>query len=172
MRRLAHAHSAFRADLEWYPIGLATFAGQLYRRWASMAPSLWIVLQYLVNQLASGNSKDLVILRELISRMTGIEPFADLSDAQVLSLAGGRVLRSEVFYTTEITQATKRLQATMVVAAKDRLTLALKRSKLAMPLLVNIALQRKACTATEAHLKSLGALYDQVRCFVLRSGPR
>jgi THO complex subunit 2 len=34
---------------------------------------------------------------------------------------------------------------------------------LAMPLLVNIALQRQACLKTDAHLKSLGALFDQVR---------
>lgn len=128
-----------------------------------MAPSLWIVIQYLVNQLASGDSKDLVVLRELITRMTGIEPFADLSDAQVMSLAGGAVLRSEVFSQTELTQTgvgpTKKVQ---VASTRERLTMCLKRSGLAVPLLVNIALQRKACTATEAHLKSLGALYDQV----------
>lgn len=128
-----------------------------------MQPSVWIVLQYLVNQLVAGNSKDLVILRELITRMTGIEPFADLSDAQVLSLAGGKVLRSEVFYQTDITQAAKRNQMISLQNAKGRLTTALQKSGLAVPLLVNIALQRQACTSTDAHLKSLGALFDQVR---------
>lgn len=124
-----------------------------------MAPSLWILLQYLVNQLASGNSKDLIILRELIGRMTAIEPFADLSDAQVLSLAGGKVLRNEVFQQTSLVG---RVQMGQMATARERLTDSLKRSKLAVPLLVNIALQRKACVATESHLKSLGALYDQV----------
>lgn len=106
--------------------------------------------------------------------MTAIEPFADLSDAQVNSLAGGKVLRSEVFQQTELSQAGRRLQMEQMAAARERLTIELKRSKLAVPLLVNIALQRKACTATEAHLKSLGALFDQVSTSAssIHSSPR
>jgi THO complex subunit 2 len=128
-----------------------------------MQPSLWLVLQYLVNQLVLGNSKDLVVLRELIIRMTAIEPFADLSDAQVLSLAGGKLLRSEVFQMTEVGMAGRRLQLEAQNRARDRLSEALVGKGLAMPLLVNIALQRQACLKTDAHLKSLGALFDQVR---------
>ncbi|GAA5926046.1 Tho2p [Sporobolomyces koalae] len=145
--------------------GIASFTGQLYRRWAPMASSLPVILQYLVNQLVSGNSKDLIVLRELISRMTAIEPFADLSDAQVLSLAGGRNLRNEVFQQTDLAQAGKRAQMTQLANARVRLQQSLlgdKERSLAMPLLVNIALQRQACLKnTEAHLKSLGALFDQ-----------
>ncbi|KAK4046542.1 THO2 plays a role in transcriptional elongation [Microbotryomycetes sp. JL201] len=141
--------------------GLATFTGQLYRRWPAMAPSLWIVIQYLVNQLASGSSKDLIVLREIITRMTNIEPFADLSDAQVMSLAGGKVLRSEVFSQTDIGQASKKVQTSMVAAARERLSKSFRSSGLAMPLLVNIAMHIKGATSTDAHLKSLGALYDQ-----------
>lgn len=132
-----------------------------------MATSLPTILQYLVNQLVAGNSKDLIVLRELISRMTAIEPFADLSDAQVLSLAGGRYLRNEVFQQTDIAQAGKRVLMAQLANARVRLQNSLFNSKdksLAMPLLVNIALQREACLRnTEAHLKSLGALFDQVR---------
>jgi THO complex subunit 2 len=146
--------------------GLATFTGHVYRRWVSMQPSLWIILQYLVNQLVSGNSKDLVVLRELISRMTAIEPFADLSDAQVASLAGGKYLRSEVFQKTEIAKMAMRGQQDGLAKAKARLASALLGKNLAVPLLVNIALQRQACLKTDAHLKSLGALFDQVRSFV------
>lgn len=146
--------------------GLATFTGHVYRRWVSMQPSLWIILQYLVNQLVSGNSKDLVVLRELISRMTAIEPFADLSDAQVASLAGGKYLRSEVFQKTEIAKMAMRGQQDGLAKAKARLASALLGKNLAIPLLVNIALQRQACLKTDAHLKSLGALFDQV-CLLL-----
>ncbi|GJN90767.1 hypothetical protein Rhopal_003781-T1 [Rhodotorula paludigena] len=141
--------------------GLATFTGQVYRRWAAMQPSLWLILQYLVNQLVLGNSKDLVVLRELIARMTSIEPFADLSDAQVLSLAGGKHLRNEVYLQTDLSRAGQRGVQDALAKARQRLKSALLDTGLAMPLLVNIALQRQACLKTDAHLKSLGALFDQ-----------
>lgn len=140
------------------------FAGQLYSRWSRMEGSIWIVFQYLVNQLVAGNYKDLVILRELISRMTGFEPFADLADAQVNSLAGGKLLRSEVFYQTEISHASNRQNLNALASSRNRLVAAVRRSGLAMPLLVNIAVQRQACVSdTEPHLKSLGGLFDGVR---------
>ncbi|KDE09261.1 hypothetical protein MVLG_00581 [Microbotryum lychnidis-dioicae p1A1 Lamole] len=139
---------------------LATFIGHLYRRWLALEPSLAMILQYLVNQLVSGNSKDLIILREIISKMTGIEPFADLSDAQVFALAGGKVLRSEVFFQTEIGQAAKSKEMALTNNSRERLGKVLERTRLSMPLLVNIALQRQACVAMDTHLKSLGALFD------------
>ena len=149
--------------------GLATFTGQLYRRWVQMQPSLWLVLQYLVNSLVSGESKDLVVLRELIARMTAIEPFADLSDAQVLSLAGGPHLRSEVYQQTDLAKASQRAVQDALVKARSRLRSALLDKGLAVPLLVNIALQRQACLRTAgAHLKSLGALFDQTHAVLFQ----
>ncbi|GAA6028291.1 hypothetical protein JCM8097_006959 [Rhodosporidiobolus ruineniae] len=141
--------------------GLAGFTGQVYRRWGPMQSSLWVVLQYLTNQLVLGNSKDLVVLRDLVVRMTGLEPFADLSDAQVQSLAGGRRLRNEVFNMTEIKHAGMRAQLEAVNKSRGRLSEALLGKGLAMPLLVNVALQRQACLKGDAHLKSLGAFFDQ-----------
>ncbi|GAA5893597.1 hypothetical protein JCM8208_000838 [Rhodotorula glutinis] len=149
--------------------GLATFTGQLYRRWVQMQPSLWLVLQYLVNSLVSGESKDLVVLRELIARMTAIEPFADLSDVQVLSLAGGPHLRSEVYQQTDLGKASQRAVQDALVKARSRLRSALLDKGLAVPLLVNIALQRQACLRTPgAHLKSLGALFDQTHAVLFQ----
>ncbi|KAI5476268.1 Tho2 protein [Pseudohyphozyma bogoriensis] len=142
--------------------GLATFTGHIYRRWGHMRQSIKMVLQYLVNQLVAGNAKDLVVLREMVSRMTGIEPFADLSDPQVLSLAGGPHLRGQVFNQTVLSQVNNRLAQTSIQNAKDRLAASLKESSLHVPLLVSIAIQRQASIAnTEAHLKSLGGLFDQ-----------
>lgn len=144
--------------------GLATFVGQLYRRWPAMSSSLWIVFQYLTNQLVAGNSKDLVILRELIAKMSGLEPFADLSESQVMSLGGGPLLRREVFMRTDIQNAGTKKAATLTLErATTRLTSSLRDSGLAIPILVNVAIQRQACVSdTETHLKSLGGLFDQV----------
>jgi THO complex subunit 2 len=95
--------------------------------------------------------------------MTGLEPFADLSDGQVMSLAGGKILRSEVFNQTDLTQVSGRQGIITTNAAKGRLVASLKQSGLAIPLLVNIAIQRQACLSdTEVHLKALGGLFDAV----------
>lgn len=130
-----------------------------------MAPSIPVILQYLVNQLSAGNPKDLIILRELITRMTNIAPFADLMDTEVLKLAGGKLLRNEVFNQTDIGHLTKRNEKVSLGNAKARLAKALDTSGLAMPLLVSIAASRQQCPiSTIAHLKSLGNLYDEVSC--------
>jgi THO complex subunit 2 len=49
----------------------------------------------IVNQLKSQNSIDLLVLRELISKMAGIEIVEDMTDAQYEALAGGETLKIE-----------------------------------------------------------------------------
>jgi THO complex subunit 2 len=51
------------------------------------------LLQYLVNTLKDNQSLDLLVLKELITRMTGKESLEDMSDAQVEAMAGGETLR-------------------------------------------------------------------------------
>ena len=87
-----------------------------------MQSSLPVLLQYLLNCLIAGESKVLIVLRDLIGRMTGVEPFADLSDAQVMSLAGGPTLRKEVYaQTTQVDLTGKKIPPTKSLAdAKKR----------------------------------------------------
>ncbi|KAL8281053.1 hypothetical protein RQP46_006411 [Phenoliferia psychrophenolica] len=143
-------------------VSLADFTGQLYRRWKDLAYSIPTVLKYLVHQLSAGSPKDLAVLHELIRRMAGVEPFADLSDPQVMSLAGGKRMRNEVFNMTDLSQLGKDRQIAAVGVSRTRLSDAVRRSGLANALLISIAVQRQACiTSTIAHLKSLGNLYDE-----------
>lgn len=116
------------------------------------------ILQYILNQLLEGNPKDLIVLRELISKMTGVEPVSDLSDSQVVALGGGRTLQSEALNPTtavEKKNATKRSSLRLKVALQD--------SSLAVPLLVAVAVQRQECVFgnEDAPLKYLGNLFDQ-----------
>lgn len=116
------------------------------------------ILQYILNQLLEGNPKDLIVLRELISKMTGVEPVSDLSDSQVVALGGGRTLQSEALNPTtavEKKNATKRSSLRLKVALQD--------SSLAIPLLVAVAIQRQECVFgdEDAPLKYLGNLFDQ-----------
>lgn len=135
--------------------GLATFAGTLCKRWNIDVSQ---ILQYILNQLHDGNSKDLIVLRELITRMSGIEPVSDLSDSQVVALGGGRTLQTEALNPTTLVErkgATKRSTARLKAALTD--------SNLVVPLLVAVALQRQDCIYgdEDAPLKYLGNLFDQ-----------
>lgn len=139
---------------------LAAFTGTLYRRYAMMDCSA--VLQYIANQLKENNSKDLIIIRELVLKMAGIEPLANLSDAQVAALTGGRLLHMEAMMVANAgitTQARSQMRR-----SGARLLHALMQSRMAMPLLILIAQQRQACihlvSNSEAHLKYLGNLFD------------
>ncbi|MCO5583306.1 hypothetical protein L7F22_037216 [Adiantum nelumboides] len=139
---------------------LAAFTGTLYWRYAMMDCSP--VLQYIANQLKENNIKDLVIIRELILKMAGIEPLQNLSDSQVAALTGGRMLRMEAMMMANTGIATRARLA--LRRSSSRLLDALKKSMMIMPLLILIAQQRQACVHlvpdSEAHLKYLGNLFD------------
>ena len=72
---------------------LASFCGHLAKKYAGI--ELSALLQYLVNTLKDNQSLDLLVLKELITRMTGSEALEDVSESQAQAMAGGDVLRSE-----------------------------------------------------------------------------
>ncbi|PWN24056.1 hypothetical protein BCV69DRAFT_279956 [Microstroma glucosiphilum] len=139
---------------------LASFAGTLYRRYASMDPLP--VLQYIANQLKANNSKDLVIVCELVLKMSGIEPLANLADKQIAALSGGRSLRMEAMMAANAGPGTPARQQIRRTGA--RLMASLRHSRLDVALLLLIAQQRQVCVhlvpEQEAHLRYLGNLAD------------
>ncbi|KAJ9475637.1 THO complex subunit 2 [Pseudozyma hubeiensis] len=147
---------------------LAAFCGTLFRRYAMM--DCTPILQYLVNQLKANNSKDLVIMSELITKMSGIEPLANLADAQIAALTGGRHLHMEAMMAANALTGSKERIAYR--RSGQRLLSALIESKLSVPLLILVAQQRQACIhlvpESEAHLKYLGNLYDSCQEVLLQ----
>lgn len=147
---------------------LASFCGTLFRRYAMM--DCTPILQYLVNQLKANNSKDLVIMSELITKMSGIEPLANLADAQIAALTGGRSLHMEAMMAANALTGSKERLAYR--KSGQRLLRALVESKLSVPLLILVAQQRQACIhlvpESEAHLKYLGNLYDSCQEVLLQ----
>lgn len=139
--------------------GLATFTGALFRRYST---DLSPVLRYIVHQLYGGQTSEIVVLEKLILKLAGIEPLPSLSDTQIIAMAGGPTLRIEAiasdirgagFETTEVAlKGTQRLGKTLI------------ETKLAFPILVQVAQQRQACVfkARGAHLKSIAYLFDAV----------
>lgn len=140
----------------------------LFRRYSS---DIIPLLKYIVHQLHSGQTSEIIVLRELIWKMAGIEPLPSLSDSQIVAMAGGPALRIEAVAST--TRGARLSHGDAVLRAPQRLGRALLESSLALPLLIQVAQQRQSCVfkTQNAHLKSLASLYDTVsrECSSVRS---
>ena len=162
----------------FHATGLAAFAGELCRRY-HLAIDHRPIFRYVANQLRAGNPQDLIILRELLSAMTGIDPLANLSDTQVAALGGGPSLRGEAIHPTVPVSkppvapgAELRTQAPVekrgiVTKSGPQLVASLEADQMMLPLLVLVAQTRDTCLFSvpdeEAHMKSLSTLFDSVR---------
>lgn len=147
--------------------GLASFVGMLYKRFNAELVSL---LKYIVHQLQGGQVTDIVIFRELMWKMAGIEPLPSLSDSQVAAMAGGPALRIEAV--ASVMRGARMDSDTYMSKAASRLGGALISSSLAIPLLIQSAQQRQSCVfnVQGAYIQSLASLYDVVSlyfCFFL-----
>lgn len=129
------------------------------------------ILKYVVHQLQNEQTTEIVVLRELIWKMAGIEPLPSMTDSQVAAMAGGPALRIESL-------ASKKRGAQLDPEDQNhkspkRLGGTLLTSSLALPLLIQIAQQRQACVfkAPNTHLKSLASLYDTVNLLQAVASP-
>ncbi|KNZ50156.1 hypothetical protein VP01_4576g1, partial [Puccinia sorghi] len=97
-----------------------------------------IALQYIANQLAFVNAKDLIILRDMISKMAGADVLQDLSASQVVALGGLKTLRAEAISPTSLT-----VKKPSFSKSSNRLMKALTESGLTVPLLLLVTLQQQ-----------------------------
>lgn len=135
----------------------------LFRRYsADLSP----LLKYVVHQLYNGQTTEIVVLRELIWKMAGIEPLPSLSDSQIVAMAGGPALRIEAVAST--TRGARLDPGDAVLKGPQRLGRTLLETNLALPLLIQVAQQRQSCVfkAPDAYLKSLASLFDTVSCLM------
>ena len=145
---------------DWFQ-NLASFTGQLCKKYSGL--DLTALCQYVANQLKDGETVDLLVLKELISKMALIDTLEDLSDSQIESLAGGETLRLEALLSQLHRASPKPVQKCV-----RRLRAALfgqggRNQQLAVPLLILIAQQKLASvfTAETRHLKLLGEIVDR-----------
>jgi THO complex subunit 2 len=131
----------------------------LFRRYSA---DLTPVLKYIVHQLHNGQTTEIIVLRELIWKMAGIQPLPSLSEAQMAAMAGGPALRIEAIASSH--RGARLDPGDAVLKGPQRLGKGLLESSLALPLLIQVAQQRQACVykAPNTHLKSLAGLYDAV----------
>ena len=134
---------------------LAVFSGNLYKKHANL--ELLGLLNYLVCQLKDGNPFDLVIMKELVTGLSGLEQLTEgASEAQMEAMAGGPTLRRE----SVTLGPSKNLKR-----SSQRLAAALLESGLAKQCVVLLGKQRAACVFREdiEYLKLLGSLFDQIQ---------
>ncbi|KAK0417584.1 hypothetical protein QR680_013097 [Steinernema hermaphroditum] len=101
---------------------LATFVGNVFKRYNIELSGL---LFYVLNQLRDKQSYDLIVLREVMHSMSGIEVGTHLADEQLDALCGGENLRAESGSMTNVKmnrRAVVRLRDTL---SKDDLLTAL-----------------------------------------------
>ncbi|KAI9512728.1 transcription factor/nuclear export subunit protein 2-domain-containing protein [Russula earlei] len=144
---------------------LASFTGMLFRRYSA---DLTPLLKYIVHQLYAGQTTEIVVLRELIWKMAGIEPLPSLSETQIAAMAGGPTLRIEAVASSA--RGARLDPGDAVLKGPQRLGKALLESQLALPLLVQVAQQRQSAVykIPDAHLKSLASLYDATHGVLLQ----
>ncbi|KAJ7755620.1 transcription factor/nuclear export subunit protein 2-domain-containing protein [Mycena maculata] len=144
---------------------LASFTGMLFRRYSA---DLTPLLKYIVHQLHNGQTTEIIVLRELIWKMAGIEPLPSLTDSQVIAMAGGPVLRIEAI--ASAARGARLDPGDANLKGPQRLGRSLLESSLALPLLIQVAQQRDSCVfrAPDAHLKTLASLYDTTHGVLLQ----
>ncbi|XP_077984941.1 THO complex subunit 2-like isoform X2 [Glandiceps talaboti] len=140
---------------------LASFCGAVFRKYNIELSGL---LQYVANQLKAGKSFDLLILKEVVQKMSGIESSEEITTDQLDALAGGELLRAEGGYFCQLRNTKK---------SSQRLKDSLVENDLAMPLCLLMAQQRNCIVfkeGSEKHLKLVGKLFDQCQDTLVQFG--
>ncbi|KAH0510598.1 THO complex subunit 2 [Microtus ochrogaster] len=125
---------------------------------------LSITDQYVANQLKAGKSFDLLILKEVVQKMAGIEVTEEMTMDQLEAMTGGEQLKAEGGYFGQIRNTKK---------SSQRLKDALLDHDLALPLCLLMAQQRNGVIFQEGgekHLKLVGKLYDQCHDTLVQFG--
>ncbi|XP_068227072.1 THO complex subunit 2 isoform X2 [Palaemon carinicauda] len=140
---------------------LSNFCGTVFKKYPM---DLGGILQFVANQLKCEKSIDLLILREIVQKMGGIDTLEDLTSEQLDAMCGGELLRRE---------AGQYQQERNIKRSSVRLKEALLENNLAIPLLLLMAQQRNSVVYNQTespHLKLVGKLYDQCQDTMVQFG--
>jgi THO complex subunit 2 len=112
------------------------------------------LLHYLLDRMSTGESLDLLVLKELLGRMGGCDTMLEVSHQQLEGLAGGRALRNEVMGAQVKDAVSKKAQKML----RDTML----SSGTAIPLLLFIAQCRSNIiyNVGSSQLKLISYLYD------------
>ncbi|XP_067949225.1 THO complex subunit 2-like isoform X2 [Watersipora subatra] len=133
--------------------GLASFAALALKKYQVEYAGL---LQYICNQLKAEKSFDLLILREMLTKIGGIEVSEEITEQHMEAMCGGELLRLEggnFLQTRNVKKPSQRFKETIL------------KHDLATPLAALMAQQRDCIVYKESvnveHIKLIGKIYDQ-----------
>ena len=99
---------------------LSNFCGAVYKKYNI---ELTGILQYVANQLKNKKSLDLLILKEIVHKMSGIEASEEMTNEQIDAMAGGDLLRQEAGSFNQIKNTKKSSQRLKVSIIQIQLNL-------------------------------------------------
>ncbi|XP_045492361.1 THO complex subunit 2 [Colias croceus] len=148
---------------------LAAFAGAAYKKHNIELTGL---LQFVADRLKAQQSQDLLILKEIVQKMAGIEAAEEMTPEQLDAMAGGELLKGEAGYFSQV-RNTRRSSA--------RLKDAVVGNNLDIALCILSAQQRHCCVwkdsgeentneAGGSQLKVVGRLADQCQDALVQLG--
>ncbi|XP_037087592.1 THO complex subunit 2-like [Pollicipes pollicipes] len=148
-------------SLSLWLTSLANFCGAMFKKYNLDLTGL---MQYVANQLKSMKSLDLLILREVVQKMAGVEAVEDMTEEQLSAMAGGEMLRAEAGFFNQVRNTKK---------SSQRLKDSLIDNGLMVPMVLLMAQQRHCVVFKEtegSHLKLVGKLYDQCQDTMVQFG--
>ena len=140
---------------------LSSFCRLVYKKHTIELTGL---LQYVANQLKAKHSLDLIIIKEVVAKMGGVEGVEEMTSEQIEATAGGELLRQEAASFTQVKNTRK---------SSQRLKDCLIESGLAVPLVLLMAQQGNCVVYQETeddHLKLVGKLFDQCHDTLVQFG--
>ncbi|XP_048481158.1 THO complex subunit 2 isoform X2 [Plutella xylostella] len=147
---------------------LAAFAGAAFKKHHI---ELHALLQFVANRLKAKQSQDLLILKEIVQKMAGIEAAEEMTPEQLDAMSGGELLKGEAGYFSQV-RNTRRSSA--------RLKEAIVKNDLDIALCILAAQQRHYCvwkemdddssTSDGSQLKVVGRMADQCQEALVQLG--
>ncbi|KAJ2950525.1 hypothetical protein O0L34_g8768 [Tuta absoluta] len=136
---------------------LAAFAGAAFKKHNI---ELTALLQFVANRLKAQQSQDLLILKEIVQKMAGIEAAEEMTPEQLEAMAGGELLKGEAGYFSQV-RNTRRSSA--------RLKEAIVGNNLDIGLCILAAQQRHSCVWTGQYQHTTSHCTTVVHCWTSAS---
>ena len=139
-------------ESDWYQ-SLCRFAGAMWRRWPDVECES--LLQYVMNQLKMNQPLDLLLLKELVAGVSGVEVYEEMSELVMEGRGGSRLLQAETMTQRNVTKNKRRATGLLV----DTLT----RTQLLVPLYVLLCSEKDGIVYESEfeHVRLVAELYDK-----------